>query len=1028
MRKITILACLLMIMANTTFAQTRPIQGTVRDNNSKPLEAVTILVEGTQNSTLSDANGKFSIQAGTGQMLRFSYLGAQPVNFKIVNADNLQIKFSDYVTKLDEVVVTGYQRERKKDITGAVAVVNLKDVKDIPVGNPVKALQGRIPGVMITTDGSPGGGATVRIRGIGTLGNNDPLYIIDGIPTKRGLQELNQNDIESIQVLKDASSATIYGSRAANGVIIVTTKKGKKGYNRVDFDASTSLQFYNSKIDVLNTEQRGRAYWQASVNDRLNPNVNQTYQYDWNNDFNNPVLNKVILPEFLDAIKSMRPADTHWFDEVSQTSVLQNYNLSLASGTERGNSLFSISYYDNKGIIRQTRDQKLTARFNSDYSFFKNRVKIGENFSATYLKDVLIPTGSVTELSIIAIPAVPIHTVDGGWGGPGPGMADRHNPVRLIEDNKQNKNKFVRVFGNAFIEVNILPKLNFRSSIGVDYNGNYARTLRKSYVSGYLSDQTNAVNNSSSYEGNWILQNTLTYNFATPKSKFDFLAGHEQVKYATDRFSANRQGLALENTDYAYLGAASSNTDVGGSGTGNALLSYFGKVNYSFNDKYLASATVRRDGSSRFGAENRYGIFPAFSLGWRVSEENFIKQNAPYISDLKLRYSYGQTGNQEIGDYGPYTTYASIYGIYHIFWAETGSAYDLNGAGGGQLPSGFTRTQRGNSSLKWESTSQSNFGVDFGLLNNKLSGSVDYFIKNTSDIIIAPPYLAVLGEGATQFVNGASMKNTGLEILLSYEGKISNKFSYNLTGNFSSYRNKVTELPSDLLTAYPGNGIDKTILGRSINSIYGYIADGLFTTQDQVDKSAAQPGKGLGRIRYKDLDGNGIINNQDQNFIGTIDPDFIYGLNTSVQYKDLSVSFFFQGIKGIKAYNNYKNLTDFSSIQPGANWGLRTLDAWTPKNNNSTIPALTITDRNNENRTSTYFVESGSYLKLRNIQVGYNLKKLFGNSNIQNARIYLQGSNLFTVKSKSFTAKDPENPNNQYPIPVIATVGINFTF
>jgi TonB-linked SusC/RagA family outer membrane protein len=612
----------------------------------------------------------------------------------------------------------------------------------------------------------------VRIRGIGTLGNNDPLYVIDGIPTKRGLQELNQNDIESIQVLKDASAATIYGSRAANGVIIVTTKRAKKGYSRITADVSASLQDYSTKLKTLNTEGRGRAYWQAAVNDRADPNNNQIYQYDWNGDFNNPVLNKINLPEFIDAAKTMKPADTYWYDQIAQTSLLQTYNVSIANGSERGNSYFSVGMYNNKGIVKETQQRKITARFNTDYSFFKGRLKIGENLSATYIRDALVPATDILFAALVQQPVVPVHTVDGGWGGPAPGMTDRQNPVRLIEDNRQNKSNFLRLFGNVYADIEIIPNLHFKSSYGIDYNGTYQRTLRKSYTSGFLSDPSNFSQTSQDYNGNWVWQNTLTYNVALQKHRFDFLLGEEQIKYMAQNFYASRQGYALENIDYAYLNAGSSNKDNGGTGSGYTLLSYFGKANYSYDNKYLASVTLRRDGSSRFGEENRFGMFPAVSLGWRVSEENFIKQNLPFLSDLKLRYGWGRSGNQETANNATYTLYSAIYGIDPTWDFDSGSAYDLGGAGSGQLPSGYTLIQRGNPALKWESTLESNAGIDFGLFNNHLSGSVDYFIKKTSDILISPAYLAVIGEGGTKFVNGASMQNKGLEVLLSYNGNI----------------------------------------------------------------------------------------------------------------------------------------------------------------------------------------------------------------------------------------------------------------
>ncbi|HEU4553525.1 MAG TPA: TonB-dependent receptor [Chitinophaga sp.] len=1017
----------LLLWSLLGMAQQRTITGTVTGKQGgTPLPGVT--VQAGSRNTITNGAGQFTIQAAPGDVLNFSYIGMKPVSQKVgESTTTLAIQMEENATDLNQVIVTGYQTQKKADLTGAVSVVDVKEIKDIPVGNPMKALQGRVPGVFVTTSGDPNSSATVRIRGIGTLGNNDPLYVVDGIPTKRGLQELNQSDIESIQVLKDASAATIYGSRAANGVIIVTTKKARKGYSRINVDASSSLQYYNTKIKTLNTDGRGRAYWQAAVNDHVDPDNNQIYQYDWNGDYNNPVLNKIILPEYIDAAKTMHPADTYWYDQIAQTSLLQTYNISIANGSERGNSYFSVGMYNNKGIVKATNQQKINARFNTDYSFFNGRLKIGENLSAAYIKDVLIPSSDVLFTALVQQPVVPVHTVDGGWGGPAPGMTDRQNPVRLIEDNRQNKSNFYRLFGNAYADLEIIPNLHLKSSYGIDFSGTYQRTLRKSYTSGFLSDKTNFSQTSQDYNGNWVWQNTLTYDLQRQKHHVDFLLGEEQIKYMAQNFYASRQGYALENIDYSYLDAGSSNKDNGGNGSGYTLLSYFGKVNYSYDNKYLASVTLRRDGSSRFGSDNRFGMFPAVSVGWRVSEEKFLKDNAPFISDLKLRYGWGKTGNQEIANNATYTLYSAIYGIDPTWDFDSGSAYDIGGSGTGQLPSGYTLIQQGNPSLKWESTLQSNFGLDFGLFDNRISGSVDYFIKKTSDILIRPAYLAVIGEGGNRYVNGASMQNKGLEVLLSYSGNIMPGLAITVTGNVATYRNKITELPQEVLTSYPGNGQDKTILGRSINSTFGYVADGLFRSQKEVDDYADQIGKGLGRIRFKDLNNDGVIDDKDRDYIGKGDPDFTYGLNVSLSYKHFDLTFFLQGVQGIQVYNTFKTYTDFSSIWPGTNWGARTLDAWTPQNPDATIPALTLVDRNNENRTSTYFLESGSYMKLRNLQIGYSFQHLFS-KHLQNARVYVQGSNLLTVKSKSFTATDPENPNNAYPIPVIGTIGLNLSF
>ncbi len=1021
------LTIILMFFCSMLYAQQKTVTGivTIKDLQT-PLAGV--IVKSTEQTVLTDKNGKFSINAKVNEVLMFSYLGMKTDTVRVSAGQNAISVTLDYYNKeLSEIVVTGYQTQKKANLTGAVSVVKIKDITDVRVGDVTKSIQGRIPGVNITSDGSPSGTATVRIRGIGTLGNNDPLYVIDGIPTKRGLSEINQDDIESIQVLKDASSATIYGSRAANGVIIVTTKKGKKGYNQINISSSTSIQYYPNKLSLLNTNQRGEAYWRAAVNDNSNPNNNQIYQFDWNNNYSNPILNKVILPEFIDAAKTMKPADTKWFNQIAQTSIMQNYNLAFSNGGEKGNSYFSASYYDSKGIIKDTKSKKITLRLNSDYNFFGDRLKVGENINATYSTNSLIPTGDVLFATLVQQPIVPVYTISGGWGGPASGMSDRHNPVRLIDDNKQNNNYFGRVTANMFADLNIITNLHFRSNYGIDYDETYARTLQKSYVSGFLANPSNLVQNTQNHDVNLTWQNTFNYTLDLTKNHFDFLLGQESINCLNENFFGSRQGYALEDINYSYLDVGSSNINNGGSGSGYTLLSFFGKANYSYNNRYLASATLRRDGSSRFGTNNQYGTFPSFSLGWRLSQEQFIKKLS-FISDLKLRYGYGESGNQETGNYATYSLYSAIYGTDPTWSADRGTAYDISGAGTGTLPSGFIKIQQGNNSLKWETTKESNFGLDFGLFNQSLRGSVDYFIKKTTGILITPGYLAVVGEGGSQTFNGASMQNKGIEALLSYEGKINSDLSYSIDANIATYRNKVTYLPSDVWASYAGNGQDQTIVGHSINSIFGYVADGLFTSQAEVDNSATQPGKGLGRIRYKDLNNDDVINDKDRTFISNGNPDFTYGLNLNFKWKNLDISAFFQGVQGIKVYNTFKFYTDFSSINPGTNWGTRVLNAWSPQNTNSTIPALTLVDANNEGRTSTYFLENGSYLKLRNLQIGYNLGNVLKCIKTKNARIFIQGTNLFTFKSKSFTATDPENPNNAYPLPVTCTVGVDLSF
>ncbi len=1030
-----LLATVLLFICMTALAQTKKVTGVVISKTSQaPLTGVTVTVN--NKTVLTDSVGRFSIDALPGETIHLSHVGMAAINYKVIkNKQSVTFAMEDASIDLNQVVVTGYTSERKKDLTGAVTVVNVNDIKDIPEGNAMKALAGRVPGLTIYQDGSPNGAVTVMMRGVTTLNNNNPLYIIDGIPTQRGLQEINQNDIESIQVLRDASSASIYGSRAAAGVIIITTKTGKKGKLRIDVDASTSLQYFTHVPQALNTIQHGQAYWQAAVNDGQDPNLNGIYTYNWNNNYNNPVLNKVIVPQYVDAAHTMLSANTNWFRAISQTSALQSYNLTFSNGGEHGNTLFSLGLFDNNGIIKSSNDTKVTGRFNSDFNFFNGRLKVGENLSATYMRDVLLPItaysggSGIYLLSLISNPILPIHTTDGvGWGGPVAGMDDRQNPVRLIEENKQNHNYFGRVFGNAFADLAILPDLHFRTSVGVDLAGNYTRQLQVPYVSGFLSSNITSAYQSSDYEYTFSWHNTLTYDLGIRKSKLNFLLGEEQVKDANQNFNGSGQGLALADINYAYLSSATNTILVNGAGSGDALLSYFGKVNYVYDDKYLASVTLRDDGSSKFGSNHRYGLFPAYSLGWRISQEDFMKRTVPAITDLKLRYGWGQTGNQNIANNATQTLYQSIYGTDITWNFNQGTAYNIAGTGSGTMPSGFTPIQQGNPNLKWETTTQSNFGLDFGLFNNHIAGSVDYFDKTTKDILIEPPYLAVLGLGGGTWYNGASMRNKGIEAIVTYNGKITQDLTFSITGNIATYRNKVLYLPSDVLTGYAGNGTTATVLGRSINSLYGYVVQGIFQNQAEVAAAATQPGAGVGRLRFKDIFNNGVIDARDQAFLGSTDPDFTYGLNTSISYKQFDLSFFFQGVKGGLEYNSYKYLTDFTSLAPGSNWGIRTMDAWTPENTKSNIPALTLVDANNEGRYSTYFLEKESYLKLRNIQFAYNLKKVAGFHKFQRAKVYIQASNLLTFKNKSNTMADPENPSAAFPIPVITTCGVNLSF
>ncbi|WP_071885805.1 SusC/RagA family TonB-linked outer membrane protein [Hymenobacter sedentarius] len=1009
----------------------RPITGRVTDEKGEGLPGVTVLVKGTELGTSTGPDGSFALTVPDGATLVLSFVGYKTQEVAVGSQATVAVQLATDAKALDEVVVTGYQTQRKADLTGAVSVIKVDEVKDMASNDVTRNLQGRVPGVNITTDGAPGSAATVRIRGFGTLGNNDPLYVIDGIPTKEGINQINQNDIESIQVLKDASAASIYGSRAGNGVIIITTKKAKKGATQVNFSTFFTVQKPGPHIQMLNTLDYGKVYFQAAANDGATPSL-PYYNFRSHLDASGRrVLDQVVLPDFIDAEKTMRPADTDWFKQTQQDALIQSYNLSVSSGGERGSALFSVSYYDNNGTLKYTGLNRFTARLNTDYNFFGGKLKVGENLTLAKSQQAQYDLGLVRDRSSQLPSIVPVHTVDGvGWGGPVAGMSDRDNPLRLLTDNQQNRSNTGRAFGNVFADAELLKGLHLRTSFGLDYSLYKYTELYKTFKAGFLSNQDNRVTNHESFGGNWVWQNTLNYNLNFgDKHQLDLLAGTERISYHSESTYASRTNFASEDPNYVVLDAGSANKDNGGSATAYRLASYFAKVNYSFADKYLASATIRRDGSSRFGADNQFGVFPALSVGWRLSEEGFLKNNAPFISDLKLRAGWGQTGNQDIANFAARGLYQSLLGTLDPnFDYDHGTAYDIYG-NNTALPSGYRRVQRANPNLKWETTTQTNVGADFGFLDNRLTGSVDYFVKDSKDILVNLPYAAVIGEGGDKFVNGASIRNKGWEFLLGYQNKLENGVTYNLTGNVSTYRNKLTFLPTEVINAYGGNGQDVTRLGHSINATYGYVADGLFQTAAEVSGAPTQVGAAPGRIRYKDLNGDGKVNNFDQTWISEGVPNFNYGLNLGAGYKGFDLQIFLQGVQGLYSYNNSKFRTDFASLASGENWGTRLLDAWTPTNTGSSIPAATLINSNNEGRSSTYFIENASYLKLRNIQLGYSLPAgVVSRIKLQGVRVYVQGQNFLLHKSSEFTGPDPEVTNYQYPVPRIFTTGLNVSF
>lgn len=1007
--------------------------GKVSAADGEPLIGVSVTEKGTNRGTTTDFDGRFSLEAEEGVTLVFTYVGYE--SKQVAASTAMSVTLSENNQLLQEVVVTGYTTQRKADLTGAVSVVKMDDIQRQGENNVMKAMQGRVPGMNISADGNPSGSATVRIRGIGTLNDNDPLYIIDGVPSKAGMHELNSNDIESIQVLKDAASASIYGSRAANGVIIITTKRGKEGKVSVNFDASVSMSMYQSKTEVLNTEQYGRAMWQAYVNDGEDPNGNALgYNYNWGyNAAGQPELYGMTLNKYLDTAGTMAVSDTDWFDEITRKGLVQQYNMSVSKANDKGASFFSLGYYKNLGIIKDTDFDRISARMNSDYKLFSDVVTIGENFTLNRTTEVQDPGVLETALDIPS--AIPLYSEDGGWGGPVGAYPDRRNPRAVLDYNKDNRYTYWRLFGDAYININPFKGFNVKSTFGLDYANKKQRIFTYPYEEGMLTNNgKNAVLAKHEDWSRWMWNVIATYNLEIGRHRADFMIGAELNRENYETFSAYKEDFEIIDTDYMWPDAGSGDAQSYGSANGFSLASFFGKFNYSYDDRYLFSLTMRRDGSSRFGSNNRWATFPAASLGWRLSREKFMEGTKGWLNDLKLRASWGQTGNQEIDNLARYTVYVPNYGTSDSFGGQSyGTAYDISGTNGGTiLASGFKRNQIGNDDIKWETTTQTNVGLDFSLFDNKFYGSAEYYYKSTKDILANVTGVGVLGEGGSRWVNAGAMKNKGYEITLGFRNDTSYGFHYEITGNISGYTNEVTKLPETLAAngSFGGNGV-KSVVGHTVYAQVGYIADGIFKSQDEVDNHAEQEGAAVGRIRYRDINGDGKITEADQDWIYNPTPRFTYGLNIYLEYKGFDLTMFWQGSADAQVISDVKRKSDFWSISNVGflNKGVRVLDAWSPTNPDSDIPALTRTDSNNETRVSTYFVENGSFLKLRNLQIGYTLPQRAINAlHMTRFRVYASAQNCLTIKHPSFTGQDPENPNFGYPIPLNLTLGLNIGF
>jgi TonB-dependent starch-binding outer membrane protein SusC len=744
MRKLSCLITLLL-MAVITNAQLKQVSGTVTGKTGgKPLAGVT--VQSGTNVTVTNAAGAFSIQAKKGDKITFTSTGMKSSTLSVGDEDNFAVTLEEDQQALGEVVVVGYTSQRKKDLTGAVAVVDLAAVKNNSSGNTMQALQGRVAGLYIEKDGSPNGSnGRILIRGANTLGNNDPLYIIDGIATTRPevFQNMDPATIASVQVLKDASAESIYGARASNGVIIVTTKNGGNTNGKVNFQLNSSISTQSEKsmrFKMLSSVDRGRALWQASVNDKQDPagGYGEIYNFDWNNNFDNPVLNSVTPKPFVGGDQNTPAGNTDWQSVMYKTGLVTNTSLTASAGNKNSSVEMNIGYLKNTGMLRFTGYKRLSGSINAITRSFNDKVTFGLNLRIANSDETLtardLGGASTTFLAVTLAPTIPVYQKDGTTyaGELGAGYSDRNNPLHMQDLAKWNNTNRLSALGNIFVEIQPIKNLFFKSNVGAD-NANYSnKIISPTFVEGALARTTNSL----SYDRNHFLgitwSNTLRYNWElNSRNSFKFLVGTEYLKRRIDFDFTKKEGYALQTEEYFTLDAGTGNTTATGGSTGHQLFSQFARVDYSFSDKYLAAVTVRRDGSSRFGANNQYGIFPAASVGWKIDKEAFM-QNSKLFSELKLRVGFGRVGNQEIGDATKTTLFATRYGTtqaqltggFFEQYYNVGTAYSLSGANTGTLPSGFVQSQAGNPDLKWEATEEVNAGLDFTIFKNKIYRSI----------------------------------------------------------------------------------------------------------------------------------------------------------------------------------------------------------------------------------------------------------------------------------------------------------------
>lgn len=1001
------------------------VNGTVIGESGLPLPGVNVIVKGTSRGTQTDFDGNYSIDVSENETLVFSYIGYSNQERLIGDSTIINVTLLEDASQLDEIVVMGYTTQTRGDLTGSVSSVDVSEATKQPIVNAAEALEGRVTGVTVTSNGQPGSSPVVRIRGFGTSNNNNPLYIIDGVQTDDPsiLNSLNAADIAQMNVLKDGAAA-IYGARASNGVIIITTKSG--GYSMekasISIDSYVGVSRAANLPNLLNPQQHGEMIFQSLRNDGA------TVQHPQYGSGASPVVPTKLLGIDVDA--TVQPGGTDWLDEIFQDALTHSTSISMQNGNENGKYLMSVNYLDREGIQLYTGYKRATTRLNSEFKI-GDKFRLGEHLNASFDNT---RNGNEINNALRNSPLIPVRDDAGNFAGTyqaSAGLSNPTNPVANLFRGKDNFNKSLRLFGDVYASLQLFDQLVLKTTFGGDIQSFNNRIFLPVNPEHSEARATNTLTESDFNRYEWVWTNTATYNQTFDNHVINAVVGIEALSTRQKGKQLSRNGYLFENPDFYLLsnGSGTPNVDFAYDGS-STLFSIFGTANYSFAGKYLLTGTLRRDKSSRFLGENQSDIFPSVSAGWVISEEEFFPVGN--ISRLKLKASWGELGNQTLPASNPTINISNL--------DNTLANYAFNGSGA--ITTGAILSQVGNPNLKWEKSISKNAGLELAMFANALTASIEFYEIVTNDLIARDNSLisTTAIDAQAPLVNLGSIQNTGFDLNIGYQSNSAKEFTYGIELNLSRYDNEVTELISDFQsgdTDYRGGAITRSAVGRPLSSFYGRVVEGIFASEADVSGHADQgfqdPANGVGRFKYSDINGDGVINDSDRTYIGSPHPDFTYGLNFMAGYKGFDISAFFAGSQGNDIYNYEKIYSDFPTFFH-ANRSTRVLNSWTPDNTNTENPALSQTITNNETNPNSFFVEDGSYLRLKNLQIGYNFSENISDRlSIESLRLYVQGTNLFTITGydgldpeiQSFNSLNLGIDDNVYPISQILTLGVN---